>query len=56
MSRRSVIRQNILKEFEDDLYPVSDLNRDLKKVSKDRWKLKEAKRERRRANRIRGNH
>ena len=44
MSRRSVEKQKLLNEFGYDV----GLDRELKKVSKDKWKLKEAKRDRRR--------
>lgn len=45
MSRRSVARENFLRDF--DNYPISGLERELKKISKDGWKLKEAKKDRR---------
>lgn len=53
MSRRSIIKENILNDFEN--YPVGALHRDLKKLSKDKWKIKEVKRERRKKGRKRGN-
>jgi hypothetical protein len=53
MSRRSVTKQNILDKIGWDVSVgvVNGLDRELKKVSKDKWKLKEAKRERRRKSR-----
>jgi len=44
MSRRSVAKENFFKEFGE--YKISGLERDLKRISKDYWKLKEAKRDR----------
>ena len=54
MSRRSVTKQNILDKFncsEVNINIINGLDRELKRISKDRWKLKEAKRIRRKRSR-----
>lgn len=47
MSRRSITRQFLLDEIGFDV----GLDRELKRISKDRWKIKEAKKDRRRKRR-----
>jgi len=47
MSRRSVKKQHLIDEFEYDV----GLDRELKRTSKDLWKIKEAKRDRKKRKR-----
>jgi len=47
MSRRSLKRASLIDEYG---YEIPGLDRELRRVSKDGWKLKEARRERKRGN------
>jgi len=44
MSRRSVVKQSLIDELEYDI----GLDRELKRVSKDLWKIKQAKKDKKR--------